>query len=107
MTIGHMSQIILDAGGYEPYVSIRFNMTFPHLPCKYVSAELQDVYGKHTLNESTSSNVDVRIFKWRVVDEGKRRVSVMEEHKSLTKRELMKFCPMITTYTLRRRWRPT
>ncbi len=81
LTINHMSQIILDSGGYEPFVSIRFNMTFPHLPCKYVSAELQDVYGHHTLNESTSSNVDVRIFKWRVVDEGKRRVSVMEEHK--------------------------
>jgi thiol-disulfide isomerase/thioredoxin len=81
MTIHHMSQIILDTAGYEPFVSIRFNMTFPHLPCKYVSAELQDVYGHHTLNESTSSNVDVRIFKWRVVDEGKRRVSVMEEHK--------------------------
>ena len=25
-------------------VTVMFNMTFPHLPCKYV-AELQDVYG--------------------------------------------------------------
>jgi thiol-disulfide isomerase/thioredoxin len=84
LTVTHMSQIVMDSGKYEPYVSVRFNVTFPHLPCKYLSAELQDVYGEHTLNESTSSSVDVRIFKWRVVDEGKRRVSVMEEHKEPT-----------------------
>ena len=68
-------------------------MTFPHLPCKYECRTTRRIR-EHTLNESTSSNVDVRIFKWRVVDEGKRRVSVMEEHKEPIKEGTHEFCPM-------------
>ena len=74
---------------YQPYVSIRFNVTFPHLPCEYLSSELFDVYGRHSITNSTpdkkvgdvgEEKVSMRIFKWRVTDEGKKRASVMQEH---------------------------
>ena len=38
---------------YNPYVSVRFNITFPHLPCEYLSAEMFDVYGRHAIRNTT------------------------------------------------------
>jgi len=77
---------------YQPFVSIRFNVTFPHLPCQYMSAELFDVYGRHSITNYTAGQPDdtvgeepddivsMEIFKWRVVDNGKKRAGVMQEH---------------------------
>jgi protein disulfide-isomerase-like protein len=75
---------------YQPFVSLRFNVTFPHLPCEYMSAEMFDVYGRHAITNSSltpekpgtlgEDKVSMTIFKWRVVDEGKRRAGAMQAH---------------------------
>lgn len=83
LSVTYRSEVVFTGNreNFNPFVSLRFNVTFPHLPCKFLSAEVFDVYGRHALNDTTSSNMDIKIYKWRVVDEGQRRVGAMEEHK--------------------------
>jgi protein disulfide-isomerase-like protein len=46
----------IDNVEYNPFVSIRFNITFPHLPCEYLSAEMFDVYGRHAIQNTTDED---------------------------------------------------
>ena len=95
LTVGYQSAVMFPGNGasnvdYQPFVSLRFNITFPHLPCEYMSAEMFDVYGRHAITNSSltpekpgtlgEDKVSMTIFKWRVIDEGKRRVGSMQVH---------------------------
>ena len=96
LTVGYHSAVMFPGNGaasgaeYQPFVSLRFNVTFPHLPCEFMSAEMFDVYGRHAITNSSltpekpgtvgEDKVSMKIFKWRVVDEGRRRVGTMKAH---------------------------
>ena len=65
LTVSYQSAVIFPgstvskgAHPYNPYVSIRFNVTFPHLPCEYLSAEMFDVYGRHAIQNTTVGDDD-------------------------------------------------
>ncbi len=97
LTVTYTSAVVFPGNGvgrgvpgtaYQPYVSLRFNVTFPHLPCEYMSAEMFDVYGRHAITNTSvtperpsgDEKVSMTIFKWRVVDEGRKRAGSMQQH---------------------------
>ena len=69
----------------EEHISIRFNMTFPRLPCEHFSLSVYDMYGRHILNASSDSqaganheaSVSMQVFKWGS-DEGEFRISPVD-----------------------------
>ena len=67
LTTNTLSRIVMDTSN-DDMLQINFNITLPKLPCQYASVDVSDVLGTRKVNLTKN------IRKWRVGDNGSRRL---------------------------------